>query len=143
MLPVLGTLQGVMPADVEVNGEMVSPLRADGEPEFHGMTMREVVITALPEITANAFEECGNLEKATFSSDAALSRIDKYAFNNATKLKQVVFGEANNNHDINIEEYAFNNTAIESLGTTDASDFNLAAANFYTIDEHVFSNMPN
>ena len=143
-LPVLGTLgdSPILPANIEVDGEMVSPLRADGEPEFHGMTMKEVVITALPEITANAFEECGNLEKVTFSSDANLNRIAKYAFNNATKLKQVVFGEANNNKDINLHEYAFNNTAIESLGVTADSGMNLAAANFHTVNEHVFSNMP-
>ncbi len=147
MLPVLGTLQGepVMPADIYDGNNLIvaaQTLRADGEPEFHGMTMREVVVTALPEITANAFEECAELEKVTFAGDANLNRIDKYAFNNVTKLKQVVFGEANNGHDINIEEYAFNNTAIESLGTTESSDFNLAAANFHTVNEHVFSNMP-
>ena len=151
MLPVLGTLQDtpIMPDDriVDVTdntsrGVSVPELREDGEPEFHGMTMKEVVITALPEITANAFEECGNLEKVTFSSDAALNRIDKYAFNNATKLKQVVFGEANNNNDISLETFAFNNTAIENMVTGDDSDFNLAAANFHTVDEYVFSNMP-
>ncbi|MBO7560877.1 leucine-rich repeat protein [Candidatus Saccharibacteria bacterium] len=153
MLPVLGTIgdDPVLPHEVQyeaVTSEgaetitVVPTLRTDGEPEFHGMTMREVEITALPEITANAFEECGNLEKVTFSSDANLSRINKYAFNNATKLKQVIFGEANNNKDINLHEYAFNNTAIESLGITDDSGMNLAAANFRTADEHVFSNMP-
>ena len=154
MLPVLGTLQAepVMPHEGQIWGlkpngtygyiTATPTLRADGEPEFHAMTMREVEITNLPEITANAFEECGNLEKVTFSGDAALSRIDKYAFNNATKLKQVVFGEANNGKDINLHEYAFNNTAIENMVTADDSDFNLAAANFRLADEHVFSNMP-
>ncbi len=117
-------------------------LREDGEPEFHGMTMREVEINGIYAITPNAFEECANLEKVVFSNNQYLDRIGKYAFNNATKLKQVIFGEANNNKDINLHEYAFNNTAIESLGITNDSGMNLAAANFRTADEHVFSNMP-
>ena len=149
MLPVLrASMENpILPEDIhDGEGNVVIPgheLREDGEPEFHGMTMKEVEVKNIYAITPNAFEECAELEKVVFSNNQYLDRIGKYAFNNATKLKQVVFGEVNNNKDINLEEYVFNNTAIESLGTTDDSGMNLAAANFYTVNEHVFSNMPS
>ncbi len=135
MLPVLGTLQEepVLPSYA---------LRADGEPEFHGMTMREVVISNLPAITANAFEECGNLEKVSFEGNSNLSEIGRYAFNNDTKLKTFVFGDELAGSSVALKEFAFNNTAVETIGTTNETDFNLAAANFHTVNEHVFSNMP-
>ena len=153
MLPVLGTLQAepVLPDDkivdltsnyTNVVTVMIPELRADGEPEFHGMTMREVEIKNLPAITANAFEECANLESVSFADHTNLEEIAQYAFNNDTKLKHFTFGDGLVNKDVALKEYAFNNTAVETIGTTNNTDFNLAAANFNTVQEHVFSNMP-
>ncbi len=147
MLPVLGSTQGIMPGEVEAhtaNGvETLQPqeLRADGEPEFHGMTMREVEIKNLPTITANAFEECANLETVSFANHTNLQEIAQYAFNNDTKLKRFVFGDGLVGKDVALKEYAFNNTAVETIGNYN-TDFDLTAANFNTVQEHVFSNMP-
>ncbi len=149
MLPVLGTLQAepVMPGEVEAhtaNGvETLQPqeLRADGEPEFHGMTMREVEIKNLPTITADAFEECANLETVSFANHTNLQEIAQYAFNNDTKLKHFTFGDGLVGKDVALKEYAFNNTAVETIGNHN-TDFDLTAANFNTVQEHVFSNMP-
>jgi hypothetical protein len=116
-------------------------LRADGEPEFHGMTMREVEIKNLPAITANAFEECANLETVSFANHTNLSEVGKYAFNNDTKLKKFVFGDGLVGKDVALKEYAFNNTAVETIGNHN-SDFDLTAANFNAVEPHVFSNMP-
>ncbi|MBO7561039.1 leucine-rich repeat protein [Candidatus Saccharibacteria bacterium] len=149
MLPVLGTLQAepVLPDEIEVdNGDgttsMVSPLRDDGEPEFHGMTMREVEIKNLPTITDNAFEECVNLEKVSFAGHDNLQEVGKFAFNNDTKLKTFVFGDGLVDKDVALKEYAFNNTAIETIGDM-TTDFALTAANFNAVEPHVFSNLPN
>ncbi len=143
MLPVLGTLKDtpILPDEVEVDGEMVSPLRFNGEPEFHAMTMREVVIKNLPQITANAFEDCANLEKVDLSGHDSLTRISHHAFNNADKLKTFVFGDGLVGKDVALEEYAFRGTAIETMGDK-STDFALTAANFNAEDAAVFSEIP-
>ncbi len=143
MLPVLGTLQDtpILPDEIEVNGEMVSPLRDDGEPEFHAMTMKEVVIKNLPVITANAFEDCANLEKVDLSGHDNLQEIAEYAFSNDAKLKKFVFGDDLKGKNVDLKTFAFSNTAIETIGRED-SDFDLSAANFNAVRISVFSNMP-
>ncbi len=153
MLPVLGTLQAepVMPHEGQIWGlrengtygyiTATPTLRADGEPEFHGMTMREVEIKNLPVITANAFEECANLETVSFANHTNLSEVGKFAFNNDTKLKKFVFGDGLVGKDVALKEYAFNNTAAETIGTHNM-DFDLTAANFNAVEPHAFANMP-
>ena len=153
MLPVLGTLQAepVMPHEGQIWGlrengtygyiTATPTLRADGEPEFHGMTMREVEIKNLPAITDNAFEECAQLEAVSFAEHDNLQEIGKYAFNNDNKLKKFVFGEELAGKNIALKTYAFNNTAIETIGDNN-TDFALTAAIFNAVEPHVFSNMP-
>ncbi len=152
MLPVFGTLQDtpVLPHEIQyqtlvddsLETVTITPtLRADGEPEFHAMTMKEVEVKNLPVITANAFEECANLESVSFANHDALTTIDRYAFNNDTKLKTFVFGNGLEGKEVVLGTYAFNNTAIETIGET-GTDFDLTAANFNAAATHVFANLP-
>ncbi len=150
MLPVLGTLQDtpIMPGEIDgptATGfkDPIEPqeLRADGEPEFHGMNVKEVVIRNLPVITDNAFEECAQLTKVDFSDDANLTEIGKYAFNNDTKLAAFEFGDVNNGKDINLKEHAFNNTGLVTVGYN-GSGFDLTAAKFNAVEPYVFANIP-
>ena len=153
MLPVLGTLQTepVMPHEGQIWGlkeddtygyiTATPTLRADGEPEFHGMTMREVEIKNLPVVTDNAFEECAQLETVSFAEHDNLQEIGKYAFNNDNRLKKFIFGGGLAGKDVALKTYAFNNTAIETIGDNN-TDFALTAANFNAVEPHVFSNLP-
>ncbi len=101
-------------------------------PEFHGMTMREVVLNGAGAIMTNAFEENANLEKVDLSQNSNLQFIGRNAFAYDDKLKTVVFGEGLAGKDVSLGEYAFRGTAIETIGDA-ASDFNLTAANFNTV----------
>ena len=150
MLPVLGTLQStpIMPGEIDgptATGfeDQIEPqeLRADGEPEFHGMNIKEVVIRNLPSITDNGFEECAQLTKVDFSDDANLLVIGKYAFNNDTKLSKFEFGDINNDKDISLRERAFNNTGLITVGYA-GSGFDLTAAKFNADEPYVFANIP-
>lgn len=113
----------------------------DGIPEFHAMRMKEVVLTKLPEISANAFEECDRLEKVDARADSALRAIDDEAFINDVKLKSFLFSTGLKNETVTIGKRAFQGTAFETMGDS-SKDFDLTAANFEAMDGYAFSGMP-
>ena len=116
---------------------------ADDEtmPEFHGMTMKEVVITNLPKITAQAFEECANLEKVDLSSDSHLRAIDTKAFYNDTKLGTILFSPSIKNEVVTVGPLAFKGTAFRTMGDS-TKQFDLTAAKFDASEGYAFSEMP-
>ena len=111
------------------------------QPEFHGMTMKEAIITNLPKITAQAFEECANLEKVDLSSDAALRAIDDKAFYNDTKLGTILFSPAIKNETVTVGPLAFKGTAFKTMGDS-SKQFDLTAAKFDASEGYAFSEMP-
>ena len=111
------------------------------KPEFHGMPMEEVVITNLPVITKEAFEDCVNLKKVDLSSDANLRVIDKKAFVNDAELDTILFSPDIKNIDVTIGQYAFEGTAFKTMGDS-TKQFDLTAAKFDASDGFAFSKMP-
>lgn len=111
------------------------------KPEFHGMPMEEVVITNLPVITKEAFEDCVNLKKVDLSSDANLRVIDKKAFVNDAELDTILFSPDIKNIDVTIGQYAFEGTAFKTMGDN-TKQFDLTAAKFDASDGFAFSKMP-
>ena len=149
-LPVINTLAknpGALDEYIENSGQYVCYnygdtfkdsycLNADNEvtpikqmPEFHGLNVKEVELPNIRAITANAFEDCAELEKVDFSGNSTLQFIGRNAFTYDNKLKTVIFDDALSGKDVSLGEFAFRGTAIESIGGADA-DFNLEAANF-------------
>ncbi len=127
--------------DSEMLPVLATGLDGDQLQEFYAMPVREVYISSLPAITNNAFDECDQLEKVDFIGNSNLYYIGHHAFNNNTSLRNVIFGDNLHNNQINVGEYAFNNTAIKIM-TDKYSNFDLTAANFTTDSTHAFSNMP-
>ncbi len=125
----------------EVLPVLATGLDGDQLQEFYAMPIREVYISALPAITNNAFDECNKLEKVDFTGNSSLEYIGHHAFNNNTSLVNVIFGNNLHENEIQVGEYAFNNTAIRIM-TDKYSNFDLSAAKFITNDAHAFSNMP-
>ena len=115
---------------------------APGNQEFWNMSIKEAEITNLPRITRGAFEKCAKLEKVDLSKDANLRRIGDEAFMDATSLHIIDFSPAIKDEYVEIGQYAFKNTAFESIGKA-GKDININAAKFNAFDGLAFAEMPN
>ena len=115
---------------------------APGNQEFWNMSIKEATITNLPRITRGAFEKCTKLEKVDLSKDANLRRIGDEAFMDATSLHIIDFSPAIKDEYVEIGQYAFKNTAFESIGKA-GKDININAAKFNAFDGLAFAEMPN
>ena len=114
---------------------------APGNQEFWNMSIKEAEITNLPRITRGAFEKCVKLEKVDLSKDANLRRIGDEAFMDATSLHIIDFSPAIKDEYVEIGQYAFKNTAFESIGKA-GKDININAAKFNAFDGLAFAEMP-
>ena len=110
-------------------------------PEFHAMPMDEVIITALPKISKNAFEDCANLTKVDLFADNNLRAIDDESFIRDTKLNTIYFAPGIKNETVTVGSNAFSGTAFKTMGD-ESKDFDLTAAKFDASAGYSFANMP-
>ncbi len=140
--PIFVVFYGAEVDKMTINSADLPALHADdGIPEFHGMTMQEVEITALPAISKNAFEDCSKLKKVDASKDTALRLINDEAFINDIVLDEIYFAPALKNETVVLGKRPFKKTAFTSIGGA-GSDFNLSAAKFDGAAGYAFSGMP-
>lgn len=140
--PIFVVFYGAEVNKMTINSADLPALHADdGIPEFHGMTMQEVEITALPAISKNAFEDCSKLKKVDASKDTALRLINDEAFINDVVLDEIYFAPALKNETVVLGKRPFKKTAFTSIGGA-GSDFNLSAAKFDGAAGYAFSGMP-
>ena len=115
--------------------------KTNGYQEFWHMPFDELILNNAEAISYKACEGCTNLKKVDLSKNNNITLINDYAFAGDTKLDEIYFSQGIKNKEVAIGQYAFENTAFETMGDAE-TDFDITAANFDATTGYAFYGMP-